>query len=106
MLSFLITSAKLELPSIIVMADKPDEILPYFSHLNPGSFIFKIHICLSFFFFFFQHNNQFVDFMCKESLPLSNINSSLLFRLANMLLTTQLNIHFTNIFSAKEIYLL
>lgn len=105
MLSLLITFAELVLPPIFVMADKPDQILPdflleYFPHSseNPGSFVFKI--CL--FFCFFQHNNQFVDSMYIESLPLSNINSSLLFRLARMPLTTQLYIHFTHIFSEKK----
>lgn len=56
----------------------------------------------AFFFCFFQHNNQFVDSMYIESLPLSNVNSSLLFRLARMPLTTQLYIHFTHIFSEKK----
>lgn len=40
--------------------------------------------------------------MYNESLPLSNINSSLLFRLASMPITTQLYIHFTHIFSEKK----
>lgn len=111
MFSLLITIAELVLPSIFVMAVKPDRTPPDFSlshtvheksphsYKNPRSFISQIRICL---FFFFLHNNQFVDSMYNESLPLSNINNSLLFRLASMPLTTQLYIHFTHIFSEKK----
>lgn len=55
------------------------------------------------FVFYFTHclNNQFVDSMYNEFLSLSNINRSLLFRLAVMLLT-QLYIHFAHMFSEKK----
>lgn len=111
MFSLLINFAELVLPSIFVIADEPDQILPGFS-LCHIQYFNSPRICsesrifhfqdthLSF--FFFKHNNQFVDSMYNESSPLSNINSSLLFRLASMPLTTQLYIHFTHIFSEKK----
>lgn len=101
------------LPVIFMMTDKTGQIIPAFSvsrifeissfYMNPGAvriFTFQRHVS----FFLLQQNNQFVDSMYNESLPVSHIHISLLFRLASMPLTTQLYIHFTHIFSQKEIY--
>lgn len=114
MFSLLISFAELVLPSIFVMADKPDQIPPDFSLCHIQYFNqtcipreFRIfHLQDTHLSFFSQHNNQFVDSMYNESSPLSNINSSLIIQASKYAVNNPI-IHtfYSHIFS-KEIYLL